>query len=78
MRAVVRLWVLPIFLLALETQMLMAQEESMEHAKSNPGMQRAEVNIQKQDTARVTIKTEQRPLPKFDLPEFVITGDPLI
>ena len=74
MHAVVRLWELPILLLALDAQMLMAQEESMEHAKNNPVMQNAEFNIQKRDTTQTLIKTTQRPLPKFDLPEFVITG----
>jgi TonB dependent receptor len=71
---VVRLWELPILLLALDAQVLLAQEESLEHAKSNPVMQNAEFNIQKRDTTQTPVKTTQRPLPKFDLPEFVITG----
>ncbi|MGD0037480.1 MAG: hypothetical protein ABSC53_09335 [Bacteroidota bacterium] len=74
MRGVFRLWKLPILLLAMQVPVLFAQEEPIEHAKKNPVMQQVGINTPQQDTSKTPPKTVQRPLPKFDLPEFVITG----
>ena len=74
MRAVLRLWELPVLLLAMQAQVLFAQEEPVEQAKKNPVMRHVEINTQLQDTNNAQTKTVQVPLPKFDLPEFVITG----
>jgi hypothetical protein len=73
-RAVLRLWELLILLLAMQTPALIAQEESIEHAKKNPAMQQVGISTLQQDTNKAPTKTTQQPLPKFDLPEFVITG----
>ena len=74
MRAVIYVWELPILLLTMRTSVLHAQEESLEHVKKNPVVQHVEINAPQQDTNKAPVKTAQRPLPKFDLPEFVITG----
>jgi hypothetical protein len=63
-----------ILLLALQVQVLRGQEESSEREKKNPEMRAADISTPQQDTIRTPLKTPQRPLPKFDLPEFVITG----
>ena len=74
MHAALRLWELPILLLALQTQALLAQEEPIEHAKKNPVVRPQEISSPQQDTSKAQTRTAQRPLPKFDLPEYVITG----
>jgi hypothetical protein len=73
-RAVLRIWELAIFLFVLQVQVLMAQEEQRESAKKNPAARHVEMKAPEQDTSKAPAKTEQRPLPKFDLPEFIITG----
>jgi hypothetical protein len=73
-RAMLRLWELPILLLAMQTPVLIAQEEPLEHVKKNPVVQHVEISAPQQDTGKSPTKIAQRPLPKFDLPEFVITG----
>jgi hypothetical protein len=72
--AALHLWVLPVLLLALQGPLLHAQEEPEEHAKKNPAARHVEISAPQQDTSKAPAKTEQRPLPKFDLPEFIITG----
>jgi hypothetical protein len=71
---VLRPWKLLILLFAVQTSALIAQEEPIERAKKNPVMQQVRINTPQQDTSKAPTKTAQRPLPKFDLPEFVITG----
>jgi len=73
-RAMLRLWEMLILLLALQSPVLRAQEESIERTKKNPAMQQGGISTPQQDTSKAPPKTAQRPLPKFDLPEFVITG----
>lgn len=74
MRAVLHVWGLPILLLAMQTSALLAQEEPIEQKKKNPVMRNTEMRTQQPDTIESPIQTSQQPLPKFDLPEFVITG----
>ena len=74
MRAMLRLWEMLILLLALQSPVLRAQEVSIERTKKNPAMQQGGISTPQQDTSKAPPKTAQRPLPKFDLPEFVITG----
>ena len=74
MRAVVRLWGLTILLLALHARALLAQEEPGVQGKKNPVMQNTGIDRPHQDTIRTPLPAQQRPLPKFDLPEFIITG----
>jgi hypothetical protein len=73
-RAVLLGWVLPVFLLAVPLQVLLAQDVQIKNAKKNPSARRVEMKAPEKDTSTVSEKTEQRPLPKFDLPEFIITG----
>ncbi len=74
MRAVLRVLGLLILLLVMQMTFLRAQEEPIENAKKNPAVRHVEISSPQQDTNKVQTKTTQRPLPKFDLPEFVITG----
>jgi hypothetical protein len=69
-----RLWGLPVLLLALQVQLLFAQDEPIEHTKKNPAVRHVEIVAPQQDTSKAAPKSEERPLPKFDLPEFIITG----
>jgi hypothetical protein len=73
-RAVLRLWELSILLLAMQVTSLIAQEESIEKEKKNPIMRNMEISTPQLDTIKAPAKTTRRPLPKFDLPEFIITG----
>jgi len=73
-RAVLRLWELPILLLALRATVLLAQEEPRGQEKKNPAIRFVEHTVLQQDTMKVPAPSVQRPLPKFDLPEYVITG----
>jgi hypothetical protein len=73
-RAVLRLWELPVLLLAMQVQVVLAQDEPAENAKKNPVMRNSGITIPHRDTIPATVKSTQRPLPKFDLPEFIITG----
>ena len=72
MRGVFRLWEVPVFLLVV--QVSLAQEEQIENTKKNPTARHVEMKAPEHDTSKTQAKTEQRPLPKFDLPEFIITG----
>ena len=53
---------------------LLAQENQKEQEKKNPESQNLNIGAPQQDTSISGIKAEQRQLPKFDLPEYVITG----
>jgi len=53
---------------------MLAQENQKEQEKKNPESQNLDVGAPQQDTSNSVPKTVQRQLPKFDLPEYVITG----
>jgi hypothetical protein len=61
-------------LLAVPMCFLNAQENKKEQAKKNPIVQPLNINAVQQDSNKSTPKISQKPLPKFDLPEYVITG----
>jgi len=73
-RAVLRLLELSILLLFMQEKVLLAQEEPLENNKKNPVARHVGISAQQKDTSKAKTKTTQQPLPKFDLPEFVITG----
>jgi hypothetical protein len=70
---VAHVWELPILLLALHGTVLYAQDEPVAQEKKNPVMGNM-VHPPQKDTAAAPVKIGQRPLPKFDLPEYIITG----
>jgi hypothetical protein len=63
-----------IMIFVLHVQVVRGQEEPAEQQKKNPSMRSAAASTSQQDTSRIPAKIYQRPLPKFDLPEYVITG----
>jgi hypothetical protein len=73
-RAVLHAWIVPVFLLVVQHQVFLAQEVPIKNAKKNPSARHVEMKAPEKDTNKVSEKKEQRPLPKFDLPEFIITG----
>jgi hypothetical protein len=73
-RAVLRVREMLILLLAVGAQIILAQEEPVGQTKKNPVMRNAEISVLQKDSTSTPAKSIQRPLPKFDLPEFIITG----
>ena len=69
-----RLWKLQVLLLAVQVLILFAQEKQIEQIKKNPISRPMEISKAQKDTIETPTKTRQRPLPKFDLPEYIITG----
>ncbi len=63
-----------LLLLFIPVTVLLAQENQKEQEKKNPESQNLNIGAPQQDTSISGIKAEQRQLPKFDLPEYVITG----
>jgi len=63
-----------ILLLFMPVTVLLAQENQKEQEKKNPESQNLDIGAPQQDTSNSVQKTAQRRLPKFDLPEYVITG----
>ena len=61
-------------LLFIHTTVLLAQENQKEQEKKNPESQNLNIGAPQQDTNNSVPKAVQRQLPKFDLPEYVITG----
>ena len=53
---------------------LLAQENQKEQEKKNPESQNLDIGAPQQDTSISVPQAVQRQLPKFDLPEYVITG----
>ena len=51
-----------------------AQENRMEKEKKNPESQNSDFGTQPMDTSTTDSNAVQRQLPKFDLPEYIITG----
>ena len=74
MSLTLRLFVLLVLLLAIQVQVLLTQGEPIEPVKKNPIMKNIEITKLQQDSSIAKKKIVQQPLPKFDLPEFVITG----
>ena len=63
-----------LLLLFIPVTVLLAQENQKEQEKKNTESQNLNIGAPQQDTSISGIKAEQRQLPKFDLPEYVITG----
>jgi len=61
-------------LLFVPMTVLLAQENQKEQEKKNPESQNLDIGAPQQDTSNSVPKAVQRQLPKFDLPEYVITG----
>jgi hypothetical protein len=61
-------------LLFIPVTVLLAQENQKEQEKKNPESQNLDIGAPLQDTSNSVPKAVQRQLPKFDLPEYVITG----
>jgi hypothetical protein len=61
-------------LLFIPVTVLLAQENQKEQEKKNPESQNLDIGAPQQDTSNSVPKAVQRQLPKFDLPEYVITG----
>jgi hypothetical protein len=61
-------------LLFMPVMILLAQENQKEQEKKNPESQNLDIGAPQQDTSNSVPKAVQRQLPKFDLPEYVITG----
>jgi hypothetical protein len=61
-------------LLFIHMTVLLAQENQKEQEKKNPESQNLNIGAPQQDTSNSVPKAVQRKLPKFDLPEYVITG----
>ncbi len=61
-------------LLFIPVTVLLAQENQKEQEKKNPKSQNLDIEKPQQDTSNSVQKAVQRQLPKFDLPEYVITG----
>jgi hypothetical protein len=61
-------------LLFIPVTVLLAQENQKEQEKKNPKSQNLDIGAPQQDTSNSVPKAVQRQLPKFDLPEYVITG----
>ena len=74
MRAMLHGWGLPVVLLVVQVQVMQSQDVQIKNAKKNPSARHVEMTAPGKDTNAVSEKSEQRPLPKFDLPEFIITG----
>jgi hypothetical protein len=53
---------------------LIAQENQKDQEKKNPENQNLNIGAPQQDTSNSVPKVVQKQLPKFDLPEYVITG----
>jgi len=63
-----------VLLLFIPVMFMFAQENQKEKEKKNPESQNLDIGAPQQDTSNSVLKTVQRQLPKFDLPEYVITG----
>jgi hypothetical protein len=61
-------------LLFIPVTVLLSQENQKEQEKKNPESQNLDIGAPQQDTSNSVPKAVQRQLPKFDLPEYVITG----
>jgi hypothetical protein len=61
-------------LLFVPVTVLLAQESQKEQEKKNPESHNLDIGAPQQDTSHSVSKAVQRQLPKFDLPEYVITG----
>jgi hypothetical protein len=61
-------------LLFMPVTVLLAQENQKEQEKKNPESQNLDIGTPQQDTSNSVPGAVQRQLPKFDLPEYVITG----
>jgi Outer membrane receptor proteins, mostly Fe transport len=66
-------WIFMLLLL-IPVTVLLAQENQKEQEKKNPESQNLDIGAPQQDTSNSVPKVVQRQLPKFDLPEYVITG----
>jgi hypothetical protein len=69
----VREWIL-VLMLFFYGSILCAQENIKEHEKKNPDTRNLEIGMQRSDSSHSIQKTDQRQLPEFELPEYVITG----
>jgi hypothetical protein len=61
-------------LLCVPLSVLISQEYLQDQQKKNPGSQTLEVGAPQQSTRDSVPKADQRQLPKFDLPEYIIVG----
>ncbi len=61
-------------LVVIPATVLIAQENKKDQEKKNPESQNLSIGAPQQDTSNVVPKVVQKQLPKFDLPEYVITG----
>ncbi len=63
-----------ILVLFMPVPILFAQDNQKDQEKKNPESQNLNIGAPQEDTSNSVPKTVQRQLPKFDLPEYVITG----
>jgi hypothetical protein len=61
-------------LLFISPTVMLSQENQKEQEKKNPENHNLEIGIPQQDTSNDNKKAMQRQYPKFDLPEYIITG----
>lgn len=66
-------WIFMLLLL-IPVTVLRAQENQEEKEKKNPENQNLNIGAPQKDTSNSNTKSVERQLPKFDLPEYVITG----